>query len=1009
MDEVVNSSLANFIEATSTESTTFTECGICSEMVKEFEEMDVDCIPGRELLSQDSSDGVLPEYNNFDLILSAGGINGRSVVCCKSCLNCLRKNKKPPLSIANNFQFGETPSALTGLTLPEKLLISIYRPKMYVTTLRSFAGPGTAQNALRGNTITFPQDVVKIAENLPADPNILADHLKVVFIGKGSPSKEMLKKTLTVRREKVYDALTFLIANHPLYSNVAFSNVVLPRNDIPDVILNTLVEHEDSNGDDDKEHANYTPQTDINIPENVLPDQSGQNNVIVMDSSGVIDVSGSSVSTKDQMVSAVQSLEGALIIPHGPSPVTDYNNPALWMGAYPWLFPYGKGGPELQRTPAVSLKTYIRHLLSIADKRPTFHSSALDIDKVSHQDLVQVVQSVGKTNSITDPNLRTLMRTLTSAGANIRGSPYCKQGYRREIFGLMVKFGTPPLWITISPAVVHSPIFLRFAGHNINLESLTLSDLPAAVDRAKIVAKDPVAAARFFNSMIDSFTTHLLGYNQSAGGVFGHPSAFYGCIEEQGTGTLHIHMLVWLKGFRAISDLEADLKSETFKENLIKYLEATIKQGYIGNDVETIPDVDVSEISTKRPTDPSSDNFEKELADDVNKLVKVANTHRHSFTCYKYRKARECRFGFPRELQPETVITEDEILLKRTNTIINNFNPILMTSIRSNHDIKFIPSGKDGKSCVFYMTDYATKSQLSTHQMLPLIAASKKVVQASNTNSSVVERSKALITKCLNRITTETEISGSHVSHFLLGHTDKKTSHSFIRLNLHSCLAWIHDEMKKYDALDDDILTDVVDDEGNETASYSILSGNNGLVLVNQMVDYLNRGDELSCMPLYEYFSKVYKTTLSSNERRKLENHGPKRRGRKPQPRHLFAPSHPQSETHVQVTRTDSIVPSLSLLPPSEESNPEKFHICMLLLFKPFVEFTDLYNGISWEDYFLNTNFDSYSLFINNIKEMHVGLKEKEDNLQNGNKDNEEHPMEEDVDFSIEASDKDDG
>ena len=97
-----------------------------------------------------------------------------------------------------------------------------------------------------------------------------------------------------------------------------------------------------------------------------------------------------------------------------------------------------------------------------------------------------------------------------------------------------------------------------------------------------------------------------------------------------------------------------------------------------------------------------------------------------------------------------------------------------MTSVQSNHDIKFIPSGKDGISCVFYMTDYATKSQLSTHQMVPLIAASKRVVQATNTNQNLVERSKALITKCLNRITTETEISGSHVCHFLLGHTDKK-------------------------------------------------------------------------------------------------------------------------------------------------------------------------------------------------------------------------------------------
>ena len=140
-------------------------------MVKDFEKVDVDSITGKELLLQESADEVLPEYDHFGLILSAGGIDNRSVVCCKSCLNCLRSNKKPPLSIANSFQIGTTLSPLKDLTLPEKLLISIYRPKMHVTTLRSFAGPGTAQNAMKVNTITFPQDVV--AEKLPADPSIL--------------------------------------------------------------------------------------------------------------------------------------------------------------------------------------------------------------------------------------------------------------------------------------------------------------------------------------------------------------------------------------------------------------------------------------------------------------------------------------------------------------------------------------------------------------------------------------------------------------------------------------------------------------------------------------------------------------------------------------------------------------------------------------------------------------------------------------------------------------------
>ena len=71
------------------------------------------------------------------------------------------------------------------------------------------------------------------------------------------------------------------------------------------------------------------------------------------------------------------------------------------------------------------------------------------------------------------------------------------------------------------------------------------------------------------------------------------------------------------------------------------------------------------------------------------------------------------RWGL-QELYPETVITEEEILLKRTSQNINNYNPLFMTCIRSNHDIKFIPSGKDGKACAFN-TDNTNSNTIQTH------------------------------------------------------------------------------------------------------------------------------------------------------------------------------------------------------------------------------------------------------------------------------------------------------
>ena len=92
-------------------------------------------------------------------------------------------------------------------------------------------------------------------------------------------------------------------------------------------------------------------------------------------------------------------------------------------------------------------------------------------------------------------------------------------------------------------------------------------------------------------------------------------------------------------------------------------------------------------------------------------------------------------------------------------------------------------------------------------------------------------------------------------------------------------------------------------------------------------------------MSFHEYCSSVYKSTLTSEKKKKLSRQGSKntiRRGRKLQLRQRFVDGHPQSQTYLHVIRTESFIPSLSLLPPSEDSSREKFQICMLILFKPF-------------------------------------------------------------------------
>ena len=123
--------------------------------------------------------------------------------------------------------------------------------------------------------------------------------------------------------------------------------------------LMKLVCHE-STAEDDAEHSNYTPQIDISQ----ITDDT-----ITMDSSSIIDADGATVHTNQQRQSAVQRLQGTLYVPHGTLPIKDYNNPSMWLVAYPWLFPHGKGGPEIERKVPVSLKAYVKHLLNLKDRK----------------------------------------------------------------------------------------------------------------------------------------------------------------------------------------------------------------------------------------------------------------------------------------------------------------------------------------------------------------------------------------------------------------------------------------------------------------------------------------------------------------------------------------------------------------------------------------------------------------------------------------------------------------
>ena len=130
---------------------------------------------------------------------------------------------------------------------------------------------------------------------------------------------------------------------------------------------------------------------------------------------------------------------------------------------------------------------------------------------------------------------------------------------------------------------------MYFAGVNLNLDNVFESVSLSRVERAHVVAKHPVAIARFFDKLIqtiiDTLSIDILSYmhflhgkSLVLGGVLGPVRGHYGTVENQGRGSLHLHMLIWLDVNMRPSELRSSVKDECFRKNLIKYLEDIIKE-----------------------------------------------------------------------------------------------------------------------------------------------------------------------------------------------------------------------------------------------------------------------------------------------------------------------------------------------------------------------------------------------------------------------------------------------
>ncbi|KAG2150885.1 hypothetical protein DEU56DRAFT_707660, partial [Suillus clintonianus] len=152
--------------------------------------------------------------------------------------------------------------------------------------------------------------------------------------------------------------------------------------------------------------------------------------------------------------------------------------------------------------------------------------------------------------------------------------------------------------------------------------------------------------------------------------------------------------------------------------------------------------------------------------------------HSCKCVCHKYGNNDQCRFLFLHEIVEQSYYDADSksVVLKCRDGTVNFFNPYILMYCRHNHDLKCILSGRAAKAAMFYITDYITKSDLKTHEMLSLLSC--VVVQmSSRPQQSEVEGAKQLLHRCLSQYVKQQQIHVQQAAHYLRGFSDNIPSH----------------------------------------------------------------------------------------------------------------------------------------------------------------------------------------------------------------------------------------
>lgn len=1048
--EAVRQFVCDWTDAISEAELVERPCGVCAQLkaAKGYHRVGLDD-PCMRVLYVRASHVAVPDncdsVEDWERVLCREAVDrgSRTVEVCSTCHGAVKKRKRlPVVSLANGLCMGDVPPELQDLNFMERTMIALYRHNICVLNVNSTRNE---QRRMKANAVIFSQPIQKVRAVLPPPPEELDDCVLVLFTGPCKPTEQDLKRTpFLFRRRHFLRALNWLREHNRYYRDVQLSHSNLDQYADNAIPVNWMYQETDG-----------SPLKDTLPVHDVLEDGTAADGACPVSVVGVCpdDVDALNLDRDTRVALAVKHLNQGghmLSYGHGSEPESIYKNPRLFPGLFPWLFPYGFGSFNNDRVSvAIPWKKHVKFFMNYHDRRfqrdeyfpfIVFNQRQIKessrgsyvlterrnftsvVDKILGLDLealdalIERGKDTGYVKPVTDAEKRCfeLIHIIDNVGGYVPASRTQKKFQRNEAKSMIYELGAPAVFVTFAPNDIGNLICLKYCGQDINLDDV-FPHIPSKDDRARAIAENPVAGAKFFNLMVELFVKHILRAGSDTPGLFGHTSGYYGTVESQGRQTLHLHLLVWITNALTPQEVRDRIveASEDFRLAIFSWLESCQQGEFATGTLNSWNEFinakrdapgGYDDPTLKLPTHPDKTPFADDLdawydhlCNTSDELVALCNYHSpaHKYNCRRPPDF-QCRARFPRDYVPFTQADTEvgDIILKKRERWVNTFNRVFTYLSRCNTDITPLRSGNAIKAVIAYVTNYITKMNVKTYTIFSIMkAVFERNAELMSGSISRAEAARKLISKMVNGLTARLETGAPMACTDLLGLPLHYTSHCFKPFFWYSYQRVVDSDWGNGEG-DNDVVSELATVSVGKTAA--------GVGLVSKVHDYIYRPYELETMSLSAFLKHtvIRKLTPRMREKQPAPRGGldreldvdedeerivddydaedddeddedePERVGIRPSVRldtsryYHFHPDHPKYGTHAVFKLKSGYSYFLNYagrsLPRKDQEDREEYCKVMLMLFSPGGWRTgkDLKSDTqSWEDAFRLTSF----------------------------------------------------